>query len=60
MSTQGPVRVALGEAEFRELVAGRVAKVSAADGSTVEVILSDIGWPAILRAIDDAGGLPNF
>lgn len=53
-ATQGPIRVALGEAGFRELVAGRVTKVSAADGSTVEVILLDIGWVKIRRAVLDA------
>lgn len=38
------VRVALNEAAFRLLVFGDVAAVDAADGTRVEMILSDIGF----------------
>lgn len=52
----GSIRIALGESEFRDLVAGRVAKSRAASGLMVEVILSDIGWERMTRAIAVAIG----
>lgn len=50
------IRIALGEAEFRDLVAGRVARTKTASGQPVEVILSDIGWERMTRAIAVAMG----
>lgn len=56
-----PIRVALDEVRFRRLVAGQVVATAAAGGERVEIILSDIGWQRILRAIVDAmaGGPPT-
>jgi hypothetical protein len=50
-----PLHVALDEAQFRRLVAGEVVSIKAGDQQQVEVqcILSDIGWPVILRAVRD-------
>jgi hypothetical protein len=45
-----PIRIALGEAEFRALVHGQVAKCEA-HGRRVEVILSDIGFAKMQSAI---------
>lgn len=55
-----PVRIVLDEARFRRLVFGGV--VGADDGDQrVEIILSDIGWIPMMRAIFEAaaGGLPQ-
>lgn len=49
------IRIALDEAQFRRLVAGQVVIFKAGDRQRIEVqcILSDIGWPQILRAVLD-------
>jgi hypothetical protein len=47
------LRVVLDERRFRRLVAGEVVS-AAAGGERVELILSDIGWTAMLRAVCDA------
>jgi hypothetical protein len=56
-------RVALDEGAFRSLVAGRTVAVRLSDGGQAEIILSDIGWPKILRAVLDGialePGLPK-
>jgi hypothetical protein len=56
-----PVRVALDEAAFRELVAGRIARLPLRPWPhgedppvAVEIILSDIGWDRMQAAIDAA------
>lgn len=57
--TKAPIYIVLGEAEFRDLVAGRVAKTATASGGQlqpVEIILSDIGWERMTRAIAVAMG----
>ena len=50
------MRVRLDEKAFRALVAGKVITDRRAD---VEIILSDIGWPRMLRAIEDAMNAQN-
>jgi hypothetical protein len=52
------LRARINEKAFRELVAGRVAKLETRHGAelAVEVILEDIGWSKILMAIHDAIG----
>ena len=49
------LRIALGEDAFRNLVAGRVVITSAVASNArrqlVEIILSDIGWPAMIKAV---------
>jgi hypothetical protein len=61
--TVGPVRVVVGEDHFRRLVAGQVLAYKAGDERIeIEFILSDIGWPQILRAVLDGmapAGLPK-
>lgn len=55
MALAAPIRVVFDEARFRRLVSGGVV----ADAG-VEIIMSDIGWFAVLRAVCDAisdGGL---
>jgi hypothetical protein len=48
-------RIALDEQQFRRLVAGQVVSVSAPAGSAtqIQIILSDIGFAAMLRAVID-------
>jgi hypothetical protein len=47
-------RVALDEAAFRQLVAGRVVAATFNDGAAhIEIILSDIGFIPMLRAVLD-------
>jgi hypothetical protein len=46
-------RVALDEATFRQLVAGHAVVVIVGDGDRIEIILSDIGWVPMLRAVLD-------
>ncbi len=50
------IRITLDERDFRELVAGRIAtpEQRSPDAPFVEIILSDIGWPRMLRAITEA------
>jgi hypothetical protein len=48
-------RIVLDETAFRALVAGRVARSYA---PAVEIVLSDIGWTAMLRAVLDAMAPP--
>jgi hypothetical protein len=50
-----PQRVVLDETAFRELTASRVVRLRV---PAVEIILSDIGWTAMLRAILDAMAPP--
>jgi hypothetical protein len=47
------IRFIIDEPAFRRLVAGQVANFRTADGHDLEGILSDIGWPRILRAVLD-------
>ena len=60
-----PLRVVIDETQFRRLVAGQIVAFRAAADQRVEVefILSDIGWPKILRAVLDGiapePGLPR-
>jgi len=44
----------LDETSFRLLVAGKPATIKLPDGNEVALILSDIGWSRMLRAIEDA------
>jgi hypothetical protein len=56
------IRVALNEADFRDLVAGRVVTISGGRvvrGYIVEIILSDIGWDRMEVAITDAALKPR-
>ncbi len=46
-------RVALDEGAFRTLVAGGTVAVRLSDGGQAEIILADIGWSQILRAVLD-------
>jgi len=46
-------RVALDEGAFRQLVAGQVLKVIVGDGDRIEIILSDVGFIPMLRAVLD-------
>jgi hypothetical protein len=46
-------RVVIGEAEFRELVAGREVRLGASNGDQVDAIISDIGWVKMFRAVLD-------
>jgi hypothetical protein len=49
-----PLRVVIGETQFRRLVAGEVVAYKAGEERIeLEFILSDIGWPKILRAVLD-------
>lgn len=50
------LRTRIDEAAFRELVAGRVAKLQTRHGAelAVETVLEDIGWDRMLAAISDA------
>jgi hypothetical protein len=48
------IRIVIDEPRFRRLVAGEVVRFkTAGDKIEVECILSDIGWPRILRAVLD-------
>lgn len=55
-----PLRIVLDEAHFRRLVFGGVVGADAGD-ERVEIILSDIGWIPMMRAIFEAAawGLPQ-
>jgi hypothetical protein len=47
-------RVALDEAAFRQLVAGQIVAATFDNGTArIEIILSDIGWVPMLRAMLD-------
>jgi hypothetical protein len=50
------LRARINEAAFRELVAGRMAKLETRHGAglAVEVVLADIGWANMIDAIRDA------
>jgi hypothetical protein len=50
-----PQRVVLDETAFRELTAGRIVRLRV---PAVEIILSDIGWTSMLRAVIDAMAPP--
>jgi hypothetical protein len=53
-SPSPPLRVVLDELQFRRLVGGQVVALTAAEQRVeVQVILSDIGWRRILRAVLD-------
>jgi hypothetical protein len=59
-----PLRVVVDETGFRRLVAGQVLAFKAGDQRIeIEIVLSDIGWPRILRAVLDGiapePGLPK-
>lgn len=53
-SVEPPLRVVLDEADFRALVSGQVVATQTATGRLVQIILSDIGWDAMDRALTDA------
>jgi hypothetical protein len=46
-------RIALTEKQFRDLVAGKEVEELSSSG-TIKIILSDIGYTRMRRAIDDA------
>jgi len=46
-------RIALDEANFRQLVAGQELAVIVGAGDRIEIILSDIGFIPMLRAVLD-------
>jgi hypothetical protein len=47
-------RVALDESAFRRLVAGQIVAATFDNGAAqIEIILSDIGWVPMLRAVLD-------
>ena len=49
------IRIALNEENFTQLVSGKiVVRASSAESETVEIILSDIGFTAMLLAIEKA------
>jgi hypothetical protein len=52
------ISIALSEADFRLLVSGDVVRrlIRSPDGeqNEVQLILSDIGWPLMLKAVRDA------
>ena len=48
------IRVRLEEADFRQLVAGKVVRLMSARGEVVEVILADIGFSRMSFALTDA------
>jgi hypothetical protein len=50
----GAIRIRLDEAAFRQLVAGDVVTLTGAKGERVKMILADIGWQLMLKAIEDA------
>jgi hypothetical protein len=55
-------RVALDETAFRQLVAGKVVAATFNNGAAqIEIILSDIGWVPMLRAVLDGmtPGMPK-
>jgi hypothetical protein len=41
------------EAAFRDLVGGKIVKLRTAGGEEVEIILSDIGWGLMLKAVHE-------
>jgi hypothetical protein len=47
----GPIRFALDEKQFRQLVKGQVLRLTALDGTLVEIILSDIGFDRMTFAV---------
>jgi len=49
------IRVVLSTHEFCELVAGRPIRF--VGGSAVEILLADIGFDVMQRALDDARGI---
>ena len=55
------IRIALDESQFRRLVAGQVVSFKTSSEVEVECILSDIGWPKMLRAVVDGmtPGMPK-
>lgn len=56
-SSFAPLRVVIDEVRFRELVAGKMLILPGAARharTSVEIILSDIGWTSMLRAVLDA------
>jgi hypothetical protein len=57
MNHDPPLRIALDEAGFRQLVAGQVVLERTTSGLRVEIILSDIGWTRMIRAVFD--GMPE-
>ena len=50
-----PIRIALNSADFALLVSGRVVRRPAAN-TTVEIMLSDIGFLLMQALLDDAAG----
>lgn len=48
-----PLRVALNESQFRDLCAGRMVEVTVGY-QHIQLILSDIGWAAMTKAVGDA------
>lgn len=48
------IRVVIDEKDFRQLVAGKVARLISANGEVVEVIIADIGWSRMSFALTDA------
>ena len=49
-----PLHVRLDEAGFRKLVAGEAVTLEAPGGQEVRLILADIGWGPITRAVEQA------
>jgi hypothetical protein len=49
----GPIRIRLDEAAFRQLVAGDVVTLPGAKGETVALILEDIGWDRMIKAVEE-------
>ena len=55
------IRIILNEQDFRDLVAGRIARPAAHDmrashAVDVEIALSDIGWVRMMKLIREAAG----
>jgi hypothetical protein len=48
-----PIRFALDEKQFRQLVKGQVLRLTAHDGTEIEIILSDIGFDRMVLAVLD-------
>lgn len=48
-----PLRARLDEAAFRQLVAGEVVVLETNTGQALELILADIGYTRLLRAVVD-------
>src|SRR5262245_34162309 len=49
-----PLRIVIGEPEFRQRVDARPVPLRSASGAEVQAILSDIGWSRMMMAITDA------